>query len=108
MPAGSPLFLNGAAELATEHSPRQLLQRLFTIEQSLGRTRGDGWHPRTIDLDLLLYNSQIVQEHGLIVPHPHLHVRDFVLRPLSEIAPEIVHPILKQAIGELWRASQRG
>lgn len=108
MPAGSPPFLNGAAELATELSPRQLLERLFTVEHALGRTRGEGWQPRTIDLDLLLYNSQIVCERGLVVPHPHLHRRDFVLKPLAEIAPEVVHPILRKTIDELWQASQRG
>jgi 2-amino-4-hydroxy-6-hydroxymethyldihydropteridine diphosphokinase len=81
-----PMFLNAAAELDTDLPPRALLDRLLAVENSLGRTRaGPRWGPRTIDLDLLLYGSERLDEPGLTVPHPHLHERLFVLEPLAEL-----------------------
>jgi 2-amino-4-hydroxy-6-hydroxymethyldihydropteridine diphosphokinase len=89
-----PRFLNGAAELATELAPRELLERLFAIERRLGRIRGEGprFGPRTIDLDLLLYGEETVQEPGLTLPHPRLHERRFVLEPLAELDPALEVP----------------
>jgi 2-amino-4-hydroxy-6-hydroxymethyldihydropteridine diphosphokinase len=89
-----PRFLNGAAELATELAPRELLERLLAIERRLGRIRGDGprFGPRTIDLDLLLYGEETVQEPGLTLPHPRLHERRFVLEPLVELDPALEVP----------------
>jgi len=90
---GQPRFLNAAAELATELSPRALLDRLLAVENSLGRTReGPRWGPRTIDLDLLLYGSERLDEPALTVPHPHLHERLFVLEPLAELDPTLEVP----------------
>ncbi len=85
-------FVNGAALLATELSPRELLGRLLTIEGRLGRVRNERFGPRTIDLDLLVYGDAMVDEPGLTVPHPRLHERRFALEPLADLAPDLVIP----------------
>jgi 2-amino-4-hydroxy-6-hydroxymethyldihydropteridine diphosphokinase len=89
-----PRFLNGAVELRTTLSPPELLQRLLSIERSLGRVRGEGprFGPRAIDLDLLLYGDAVVDEPGLQVPHPRLHERRFALEPLAELDPALEIP----------------
>jgi len=89
-----PRFLNAVAEIDTDLGPRALLERLLEIERALGRERDTGprWGPRTIDLDLLLYGSETVDEPGLAVPHPHLHERSFVLEPLAELDPKLEVP----------------
>ena len=88
-----PRFLNAAAEVETELSPRALLDVLLDVERRLGRTRGGRrYGPRTIDLDLLLYGDVVVDEPGLTVPHPHLHERRFVLEPLAELDADLVVP----------------
>jgi 2-amino-4-hydroxy-6-hydroxymethyldihydropteridine diphosphokinase len=89
-----PRFLNGAAELRTSLSARELLERLLAIERELGRVRGEGprFGPRTIDLDLLVFGSEIVAEPGLVVPHPRLHERRFALEPLAELDPALELP----------------
>ncbi len=100
-PADAPPFLNGAAELATTLSPQELLARLLEVERSLGRERRQRWVPRTIDLDLLLYDDAIINEPDLKVPHPLMHERRFVLEPLVEIAPDARHPVLRNTASEL-------
>ena len=87
-----PPFLNGAAALETELSPRELLDALLAVERELGRERRERWGPRTIDLDLLLYGSETVDEPGLTVPHPRLHERRFALEPLLDLDPELSVP----------------
>ncbi len=88
-----PLYLNGAAELETTLTARELLDRLLAVEQRFGRVRVPGEHgPRTLDLDLLLYGDEAIDEPGLTVPHPRLHERRFVLEPLAELAPGLVVP----------------
>jgi 2-amino-4-hydroxy-6-hydroxymethyldihydropteridine diphosphokinase len=88
-----PRFLNGVVAVDTTLSPRELLDTLLRIERELGRTReGERWGPRTIDLDLLVYGSDTVDEPGLRVPHPRLHERRFVLEPLAELAPDLEVP----------------
>jgi 2-amino-4-hydroxy-6-hydroxymethyldihydropteridine diphosphokinase len=89
-----PNFLNGAARVETELSPRELLERLLAIEARLGRVRGEGprFGPRTIDLDLLVYGNEMVDEPGLTVPHPRLAERRFALEPLAELAPRLEIP----------------
>jgi 2-amino-4-hydroxy-6-hydroxymethyldihydropteridine diphosphokinase len=89
-----PRFLNGAAELRTSLSARELLGRLLAIERRLGRVRGEGprFGPRTIDLDLLLHGDEVVAEPGLVVPHPRLHERRFALEPLAELDPVLEIP----------------
>jgi 2-amino-4-hydroxy-6-hydroxymethyldihydropteridine diphosphokinase len=91
--AEQPRFLNAVAEIDTPLTPRQLLTHLLDVERRLGRERvGPKWGPRTIDLDLLLYGSEVIDEPGLTVPHPHLHERLFVLEPLAELAPALEIP----------------
>jgi 2-amino-4-hydroxy-6-hydroxymethyldihydropteridine diphosphokinase len=87
-----PRFLNGVAVLETELAPRELLDVLLAVERRLGRERGRRWGPRTIDLDLLLYGDEVIDETGLTIPHPRLHERRFVLEPLADLAPELVVP----------------
>jgi 2-amino-4-hydroxy-6-hydroxymethyldihydropteridine diphosphokinase len=89
-----PRFFNAAASLATTRSPRELLDLLLEIERDLGRVRGEGprYGPRTIDLDLLLYGDETIDEDALEVPHPRLHERRFVLEPLAELDPGLVVP----------------
>jgi 2-amino-4-hydroxy-6-hydroxymethyldihydropteridine diphosphokinase len=88
-----PPFLNGAAALETELAPRELLEALLAVERALGRTReGPRFGPRTVDLDLLLHGSEVVDEPGLTVPHPRLHERAFALEPLAELDPALVVP----------------
>ena len=96
-----PPFLNRALELHTTLTPKGLLNILLEIEKSLGRERGEKYGPRLIDIDILFYNSAIISEEGLTIPHPHLHKRRFVLQPLAEIGSGIVHPILHKTVEQL-------
>jgi 2-amino-4-hydroxy-6-hydroxymethyldihydropteridine diphosphokinase len=97
-----PVFLNMVAELRiTLFSPEQTLARLLRIEYALGRRRTIKRGPRTIDLDLLLYGNERSATEFLQLPHPRLHERRFVLTPLAELAPELLHPTRHQTIGQL-------
>ncbi len=88
-----PEFLNAVAKLATTLSPRSLLESLLAIEQRLGRQRsGKRWGPRLIDLDLLLFEGEVIDEPGLTLPHPRLHQRAFVLVPLHDLSPSLFIP----------------
>lgn len=89
-----PLFLNAVAEIETELGPRELLDELLDVERRLGRTRGAGprYGPRTIDLDILLFGDETVDEPNLTIPHPQLHERRFVLEPLAELDADLVVP----------------
>jgi 2-amino-4-hydroxy-6-hydroxymethyldihydropteridine diphosphokinase len=87
-----PPFLNAAAALETELTPRELLDTLLAVERELGRERRERWGPRTIDLDLLLYGDETIDEPGLTVPHPRLHERRFALEPLLDLDPELAIP----------------
>ncbi len=100
-PPGQPRYLNGAAELETDLSPRELLSLLLAIEQDFGRVREVPAGPRTLDLDLLLYGGRIVDEHDLVVPHPRMAGRRFVLEPLAAIAPQAWHPVERATVAEL-------
>ena len=103
-------YLNAAAELEVELSARALLERLLQIESQAGRVREPAaprWSARTLDLDLLLYGAHCIDEPGLVVPHPRLHEREFVLVPFEEIAAEVRHPRLRRSIGELAGALGR-
>ena len=88
-----PRFLNAVAEIDTTLSARQLLDHLLDVERRLGRERiGPRWGPRTIDLDLLLYGEEVIDEPGLVVPHPRITERRFVLEPLAELVPTRILP----------------
>ncbi len=102
-----PAFLNMVAELrgSTLPSPEQLLARLLRIEYALGRTRDIHQGPRTIDLDLLLFKDEQANTAFLALPHPRLHLRRFVLVPLNELVPNLVHPVLKKPVRELLAQS---
>lgn len=100
-PAGSPPFLNAAAEVSTTLAPHPLLHVLMDVERAMGRVRRVKWEPRPIDLDLLLYGQRIISSQELIIPHPLMHERLFVLKPLAEIAPDAVHPVLQMRISAL-------
>jgi 2-amino-4-hydroxy-6-hydroxymethyldihydropteridine diphosphokinase len=96
-----PKFLNMAIEIETELKPRDLLDILDGIEKELGRKKSLKWGPRIIDLDILLFNSITIDQDDLKIPHPFMHERDFVLKPLYEIAPDVKHPVLNLSTGEL-------
>jgi len=109
-PIGQPgqgAYLNGVTEVSTTLRPGELLSVLLSIERSLGRVRNQTdqrWGPRTIDLDLILYSDQIIEQPGLSIPHPRMHERRFVLEPLVHIAPSAVHPVLNATAAELLAA----
>jgi 2-amino-4-hydroxy-6-hydroxymethyldihydropteridine diphosphokinase len=103
-----PWFLNCVVAISTEKTPRELLQLALQIEANMGRLRLRDKGPRTIDIDILLFGGSIVDEPGLTIPHPALHQRRFVLEPLTEIAPNLLHPILKSNVRELLAALPRG
>jgi 2-amino-4-hydroxy-6-hydroxymethyldihydropteridine diphosphokinase len=93
-----PNFLNGVVQIETHLAPRQLLWNLMLIERRLGRVRTQKWGPRVIDLDLLLYGEEVVEEDDLQVPHPLMTKRSFVMVPLVEIEPLLVHPVTNQTM----------
>ncbi len=107
-PAGQGMYLNAAAELETDLTPLELLRILLRIEAELGRDRVIHHGPRTIDLDLLLVGDSVLNGPELTLPHPRMHQRSFVLLPLLEIAPTVLHPLLGTSIAELTRRLVRG
>ncbi len=100
-PQDNPLFLNAVLQVATSLSPRLLLEACLAIEDDFGRTRPIKWAPRTLDVDILLYDDLVINEPDLVIPHPRLHERAFVLAPLREIAAQATHPLLQKTIGAL-------
>lgn len=108
VPAQQPWFLNCAVKFETEKMPRQLMSAILTLEQSMGRQRRQNKGPRTIDIDVLLFGSSIIELPSLTVPHPRMHQRRFVLEPLAEIAPDTRHPVFKRTMRELRDALPPG
>lgn len=103
-PVGPPPqgpYLNATAELATSLTPRALLDALLAIESRSGRVRSVRDAPRTLDLDVLLYDAHVLDEPGLVVPHPRMVERAFVMEPLAALAPSLVHPVLGESLEAL-------
>ena len=99
-----PDFLNQVILIEIELSPEKLLQKCHEIENKLGRERKEKWSERTIDIDILFYDNLVLNRKNLIIPHPYIAEREFVLKPLNEIATDFVHPLLGLTIGNLWDA----
>jgi len=97
-----PPFINAAVSLKTKLSPHKLLDLCQEIEATLGREREVEWGPRTIDIDILLYGNEIVSDDKLQIPHPLMHERLFVLKPLREIAAQVMHPVLEKSVEALY------
>lgn len=106
-PEDAPDFINAAAEVHTTLTPQALMKRLLEIEHEMGRNRREKWEPRSIDLDLLLFGNTIVSTDTLIVPHPLMHERRFVIKPLSEIAANVIHPTLQMTIAGILSNLER-
>ena len=100
-------FLNGVFCIRTLLTPREILACIQEIEEKLQRVRTLHWGPRTIDVDILLYDDMICREEDLLIPHIEMHKRDFVLKPFCEIAPYVMHPIFHKTMKELWEELQQ-
>ena len=104
-PVGGPKnqsnFLNSAGIIQTDLSPLQLLEKTQEIEAKMGRVRAEHWGPRVIDIDIILFGNAAINTVELTIPHPLMHERSFVLDPAAEIAPEMVHPLLRKSVAEL-------
>jgi 2-amino-4-hydroxy-6-hydroxymethyldihydropteridine diphosphokinase len=103
-----PWFLNCALALETGKTPQQLMTEILRIEEEMGRRRLEKKGPRLIDIDILLFDQVVIDSTNLTIPHPAMHLRRFVLEPLVEIAPQVLHPVLKKTIRELRDALPPG
>ncbi len=101
-----PTFYNQVLKVETHLAPLQVLLRIQDIEEQLGRVRKEKWGERIIDIDILFYDEQVVREKDLIIPHPEIQNRNFVLIPMLEIASDWMHPLLGKTIEELYIASE--
>jgi 2-amino-4-hydroxy-6-hydroxymethyldihydropteridine diphosphokinase len=97
-----PWFLNQVLEVKSAESPEEVLHRIKAIEVRAGRNPGEKWQARHIDIDILLIGDTVIKKNDLVIPHPHLQDRNFVLVPLMELTPELMHPVLGKTIEELY------
>jgi 2-amino-4-hydroxy-6-hydroxymethyldihydropteridine diphosphokinase len=95
-------YVNGAVSMSTALSAQDLLKALLQVERDMGRVRIEKWGPRVIDLDLLLYCDDLLDDELIKVPHPLMHLRKFVMAPMTELAPELIHPALGKTMAELY------
>jgi len=100
---GQEWYVNGVVCVTASMTPQYLLRSLLLIEAGMGRVRRHRWEARIIDLDLLLFGRDIIAERDLIIPHPYLHLRRFVLEPLARLAPEVIHPVFNKTASDLLR-----
>jgi len=110
-PVGGPAqgpFLNTCVEISTDLPPEELLTKMLTIEDKLGRIREERWGPRLIDLDLLVYEKQVIDTEFLQLPHPRMEERDFVMVPLNDIAPALIIPGLEISVSEILASREIG
>jgi 2-amino-4-hydroxy-6-hydroxymethyldihydropteridine diphosphokinase len=97
----APDYLNQVLLVETQMQPDEVLTTVLNIELLLGRERREIWGSRTMDIDILFYDEAVISKRNLTIPHPHLHSRRFTLEPLAEIAPELLHPVLRKTVNEL-------
>ncbi len=97
-----PDFINQALIVETTQSPHEVMKNIIKIEELMGRVESEKWTARVIDIDILMYDNQVINEKDLKIPHPHLHERNFVLVPLMEIAGEVIHPVLNLPIEDIY------
>lgn len=100
-----PSFYNQVLKVATTLDPLQLLTATLAIEKEMGRVRAERYGARIIDIDILFFDDLVINTDQLTIPHPRITERNFVLAPLAEIAPDLVHPVVHQTISEIWTAS---
>jgi len=103
---GQGWYVNGVVSLETERSPQHLLEGLLALERRMGRVRKKKWGPRVIDLDLLMHGVRVIEEARLVIPHPRMHERRFVLVPMVDLAPTLLHPVYGKKMIDLLDACQ--
>ncbi len=94
-------FLNRVLIIESTLAANEMMKKIISIEEKMGRRRTAKWEPRIIDIDILFFNNEIISKEDLIIPHPHLHERKFTLIPLTELIPDYLHPVLKKSVAEL-------
>ncbi|MFC1863971.1 2-amino-4-hydroxy-6-hydroxymethyldihydropteridine diphosphokinase, partial [Thermodesulfobacteriota bacterium] len=101
---GQDWYLNAVTEIDTGLMPHNLLRSLLEIEADMGRVRKEKWESRIIDLDILIYGNEIINDENLKIPHPYMHERRFVMSPISELAPDLIHPVIGKTMIELFNS----